>query len=574
MRGEAKGYRLVFLNGCDVAGLPRYAAVAVNNAKNLEWYWHVGSLESVRKKDSEHRAKGCRPICATGYLQGRSPAFCAIWVNDGLPVREKIVFNLKETEYSERLTVEKTNHFIPSMVTAYADGAGSYRFTALFVPDENKRWKERHDLTEDDFQKSLDQYRAEKYRPLSVTVYSTPAGLRSALVLIQDEKDWYARQGLSSEEYQTEFSQAAKEGFRPISIAGYTAGGPAGPEIFDKSMRECMAEHGIKAGTLSASRNGKLLLTRGYGFADGAGRRPIEADDPMRIASLTKLITAAAIHKLVREGKLSLDTKVFPLLGLRPPMGQQPDPRLNDITVEHLLEHEGGWDYKQTFDPMFRSWEIAAALKGPSPPGQVDITRYMMGQPLQFDPGTKECYSNFGYCVLGRVIEKVSGQTYLGFVRRNICDPLEMRSVELGRTLPRYRSPREPAYRSPKTGRNVVDPESTEEVLLPDGTFYLEAMDSQGGLIASSRDVVRFLDAYWITGETRLGNGRTYVAFGSMPGTSTMAIQRPNGVNVAVLFNQNVHQSERDSAKIRDLMEEAADRQTGGIALCGALGEE
>jgi N-acyl-D-amino-acid deacylase len=564
LSGEAKGYRLVYLNGYDMARSPRYAAVAVKNEKKLEWYWHAGTQEFVQKKDAEHRANDCRPICLSGLLRGGSPVFCAIWVKDGLLARRKIFLNLTEKEYSDRLKEEKSNLFMPNRVTGYADGAGSYRFAALFVPAGKIVWKEQHDLTKDEYQKSIDQFSAEKYRPQSVTVYPTPAGLRYAVVFVQDGMNWYARHGMSSEEYQTEFTKAAQEGFRPISIAGYTDNNSAGPEIFDEAMHKYMAERDIKAGTLAVSRNGKLLLARGFGFADAEGRRPLDADDPMRLASLTKRITAAAIHKLVREKKLSLDTKVFGLLGLKPPPGQQPDPRLKDITIQHLLDHKGGWDYKETFDPMFRPWEIAAALKGPCPPGPVDVIRYMMGQPLQFDPGTKESYSNLGYCVLGRVIEKVSGQTYLTYVRQNICEPLGMRSVELGRSLPPYRNPREPVYRNLGKGRNVLDPQNGEEVPAPDGTFYLEAMDSHGGLIASSRDFSRFLNAYWISGETRQGNGRTYVAFGSMPGTFTMALQRPNGVNLAVLFNQSVLQPERERSTIRDLMEEAADRQTGG----------
>ena len=170
------------------------------------------------------------------------------------------------------------------------------------------------------------------------------------------------------------------------------------------------------------------------------------------------------------------------MLGLKPPPGPKPDPRLNDITIQHLLEHRGGWDRIEAFDPMGRPLAIAAFLKGPGPAGPVDIIRYMMGQPLQFDPGSKMSYSNFGYCVLGRVIEKVSGQTYPAYVRKSIFAPLGAHSVELGRSLPRYRNPREPFYRHSGKGRNVLDPQSKDKVPLPDGTFYLEAMDAHGGL--------------------------------------------------------------------------------------------
>ena len=251
------------------------------------------------------------------------------------------------------------------------------------------------------------------------------------------------------------------------------------------------------------------------------------------------------------------------MLGLKPPAGHKPDPRLNDITIQHLLEHKGGWDREKSFDPMFRPLKIAAFLKGPGPAGPVDIIRYMMGQPLQFDPGSKMSYSNFGYCVLGRVIEKVSGQTYPAYIRKSIFAPLGAHSVELGRSLPRYRNPREPFYRHSGKGRNVLDPQSKDKVPLPDGTFYLEAMDAHGGLIASSRDIVRFLDAYWISGEPRRGNGRAYAHFGLLPGTFTLVMQRPNGVNLAAFFNQGADPSGRDYFKLQSLMSAAADRQTG-----------
>ncbi|MHB1424260.1 MAG: serine hydrolase [Gemmataceae bacterium] len=561
LRGEAKGYRLVYLNRCET-GAARFIAVAVKNEKNHKWFWHLGPLDIVQQKDAEYRAKGFRPICVSGYLGTNTPAFAVIWVHDGRPAREKLALNLTVSEYEARIALERKNDLMPSTVTGYADGAGSYRFTALFVHAEAP-WEERHDLTREQYQQAIDEWGGKGYRPRSVTAYPTSAGLRFALVLVKDEVKWYARHGLDSERCQIELNRMDKEGFRPLCICPYLDRTLAGPAIFDDKMRKFMAARGIPAATLAVSRDGKLLLTRGYGFADLEGSRRIQPDDPMRIASLTKSITAAAIRKLVREGKLSLDAKVFPLLGLKPPTGQKPDPRLNDITIQHLLQHKGGWDSKQTFDPMFRPLEIAAALQGPGPAGPVDIIRHMMGQPLQFDPGSKVSYSNFGYCVLGRVVEKVSDLTYFAYVQKNIFAPLGAQSVELGRSLPKYRNPHEPVYRHAGKGRNVLDPRSKEKVALPDGTFYLEAMDSHGGLIASSRDVLRFLDAYWPTGEPRHENGRGYVFFGKLPGTFTMAMQRPNGVNVAALFNQSADPSGRDYFEIHNLMQEAADRQTG-----------
>ena len=284
------------------------------------------------------------------------------------------------------------------------------------------------------------------------------------------------------------------------------------------------------------------------------------AEDPLRLASVVKPITAAAIRKLVHDKKLSLGTRAFPLLGLKPLPGKKPDPRLNDVTIRQLLEHRGGWDRDKTFDPMFRPLEIAAAVGKAGPAGPRDVIRYMMGQPLQFTPDAQSCYSNFGYCVLGRVIEKVTGKDYVSYVRKEILAPLKIESVALGRSLPKDRKPREPVYLDPRMGRNVVQPRSRAAVPLPDGGFYLEALDSHGGLIGSSADLIRFLGAYWISGEPRRSNGGSFTHFGSLPGTWSMVMQELNGVNVVTLFNQSTDPSKRKYEKIQDMMRQAADR--------------
>jgi CubicO group peptidase (beta-lactamase class C family) len=567
IEGPARGYRLINLDGYNTGGAVRFAALAVKNANRFAWYYHVGALDHVRKKDAEYRSMGCRLISVSGFLRGNEPAFAGIWLKDGRSLRTKMALQLTAKEYEERIKLEKESNFMPKMVSGWSNGADSYRFTALFVPAAGSVWEEQHDLTAEQYQKAIDDCETKGVRPKCVSVYPTPAGPRFAVVFIKSgpKANWYARHELIPQQFQSEFERMKKEGYRPISVASYKSGDPAGSEIFPEIMRKFMAERGIKAGTLAVSRDGQVLLSRGFGFADAEGRRRIGPNDPMRIASLSKAITAAAIRKLVREGKLSLDCKGFPLLGLKPPPGQQPDPRLNDITVEHLLMHQEGWDRGQGFDPMFRPLEIAAALKGPAPAGPVDVIRYMMGQPLQFDPGSKTSYSNFGYCVLGRVIEKVSGQTYLGYVKKNILAPLGVQSIDLARSLPKHRNPREPVYRHTGQGRNVLDPQSMEAVPVPDGAIYLEAMDAHGGLIASSRDYLRFLDAYWLNGEPRQGKGRFYFGFGKLPGTFTMALQRPNGVNVAAFFNQSADPSGLDYFKIREQMREAADQQSGGL---------
>lgn len=201
---------------------------------------------------------------------------------------------------------------------------------------------------------------------------------------------------------------------------------------FDDLMDRFVREQKVPGAALAVAKDGRLLYTRGFGFADPAAKTLVQPAALFRIASISKPITAAAILRLIEMGKLKLDDPAFPLLPYAPPPGTRSDPRLRRITIRHLLQHTGGWDRQKSFDPMFIPLKAAAALKVKAPAGAEDILRYMLGQPLDFDPGTRYAYSNFGYCVLGRIIERVSGQKYEDFVRKEVLLPLGMKSTRLG----------------------------------------------------------------------------------------------------------------------------------------------
>lgn len=261
----------------------------------------------------------------------------------------------------------------------------------------------------------------------------------------------------------------------------------------DLAMTEFLAERKVPGASLAVARAGRLVHARGYGVADRETGEAVRPESLFRIASVSKPVTAVAVLRLAEQGRLSLDTPVWEFLGLATPS----DTRWKQVTILHLLHHTGGWDRDKSFDPMFRSPIIAAALQVPPPAGATEVIRYMLGQPLDFDPGSRFAYSNFGYCLLGRVIERATGKTYEMQVRDDVLAPLGIRRMRLGRTLREHRAPGEVSYYDE---RNRVGPAVTgtigAPVPLPYGRWVLESMDAHGGWIATAADLVRFASAF------------------------------------------------------------------------------
>lgn len=325
---------------------------------------------------------------------------------------------------------------------------------------------------------------------------------------------------------------------------------------FDRAMMTYMRERDIEAGALCVMRGGKVVLSRGYGFLTRDRKKTVPPDAPFRIADLTRPITAALIHDLVRQGKFKLTDSAFTYISATPPAKTKADPRLKDVTIQHLLDHKGGFDrnLKPLLDPMFQTALVRKQLALEDPPTPADMVRFMAGRRLDFAPGSRVVQSNFGYCVLGRVIEKATGETYPAAVKKFLA-PLGIKGVGLGRTQPDDRDPAEPFYFDAGFATNVIT--GSGNVPVPDGGFNLEAMDSCQGLVCSAPDLARFLNAYWLnSGQPRKGGaGEPSLVNGGLPGTWSVARQRADGVNIVALFNQRHRRPE----SINDMLNLAAD---------------
>ncbi len=196
------------------------------------------------------------------------------------------------------------------------------------------------------------------------------------------------------------------------------------PELsgLDRRIRNYMNKWQIKGASLAITRNDSLLYAKGYGWADEENGIEMEPGHIMRMASVSKLITATGIMVLQDKGLLSIKDTVFGPSGILNDslfIRTIKDRNYHKITVEHLLRHQGGFNR----DPLFSSRDVKHQLQLDHAPEKEDFYRLVLSRRLRFAPGSWQRYSNFGYLLLSDIIEKVSGKPYEQFIKEEVLRP-------------------------------------------------------------------------------------------------------------------------------------------------------
>lgn len=283
------------------------------------------------------------------------------------------------------------------------------------------------------------------------------------------------------------------------------------------------------------------------------------AGQRMRIASMSKLITAVAALKAAEHGKLDLDKPLVETMGFSKRATDYADARVTKVTIRHLLQNHAGWTINRSQDPMFER----------APPCPKRSERWLSSMKLDAEPGQLYSYSNINFCLVQQAIEKVTGRKYEDYVKAEIAAPAGIKSWEFATLRGKADEP-DYIVQAGDSGNS-------------DANIDLEALGGAGAWTSTAADYVRFYSAlrgyktqsllspasfallharstavasatnpvyYGLGTNAREVSTTSHTIFhaGSLPGTSSFGLSFPSGWTMAVIFNSRVPASSREQA--------------------------
>jgi CubicO group peptidase (beta-lactamase class C family) len=358
------------------------------------------------------------------------------------------------------------------------------------------------------------------------------------------------------------------------------------PEFYpiDNEMNNLLSRWNIKGAAVGIAKDGKIVYAKGYGYADHQNKVKVQPDHLFRLASVSKLITATAIFRLIEQGKVSLDSPVFGKNGILNDSifnKQIKDKRVEDITIRHLLNHTAGWTQTRNIDVVWLpDYKLDNFLPGPFNL-KTKLIAYTINRGLGIQPGSKSTYSNVGYVILGDVIERVAGTNYYDFVRENIFQPCKISDIFPGRSFMEERYADETLYYDMFGARMRTSVFGEEGILVPGpyGSANIELLGPGGGWVGSVRELLKlclaidgFDDAPDILSKesieemTMKSPGILPIGWagvsedrwwrtGTLSGTSALMVRKNDGISYVVLINTSTSMRSQFTSELYKVME-------------------
>ncbi len=486
-----QGYRLSYVSGYEDGGSVRYAAIWEQTSGPAWRAFHGLTSAQYQSTVVTQQSQGYRPVVVNGYSVGGVAYFAAIFhVGGGVAWAAR--HDLTAAQYQTEFNTWTGQGYRPVHVSGYTSG-GAERYAAIWEQTSGPAWRAYHGLSAAQYQSTFNTNAAQGYQLAKVSGYNVGGTDRYAAIFhASSGVPTAARHGLSAAAYQQAVTDLKNQGYRPVLVAAHNNGSQpvfallwqnltfsaADLRHIDDTVQQAMASSNTVGLSLAITHQGRLVFAKGYGLADRTSNTPVNSSHRFRVASVSKPLTSIGVMRLIESGQVRLTDRVFGRGGLLGEtygaQGTYADSRVLDITVQHLLEHTmGGWDNDGndgSGDPMFMNPSMTHAQL---------IQWVLQNVPLEFAPGTTHQYSNFGYSVLGRIIERVTGKSYDAYMRDHVFTPSGATSFAVGGDTLAARLPNEAVYYQLGTG-----------AFNPYG-MPVRRMDAHGGWVVTPIDLLR-----------------------------------------------------------------------------------
>ena len=363
------------------------------------------------------------------------------------------------------------------------------------------------------------------------------------------------------------------------------------PELhaMDSIMQRYLKRWEIHGAQLAISRHDSLLYARGFGYADKDRQIPMEPSYIMRMASVSKLVTATGIMKLRDMGKIRLSDKVFGPNGILNDtfyVNSIRDKRYFDITVEQLLRHKAGFT-NYAGDAIFSTRYIMQQNRLTTPPDHRTLLRIVLRRHLGYTPGTAQRYCNIGYTLLSLIIEKRTGMSYENFMQRYVLYPAGCYDFHIAGNYLKDRRPNETVYYMHSSSVHVPEfNNSGRMVVRCYGENDITTALGAGAWVASAAELCRLVasidgdrivpdvispqavklmtqempDHQFSLGWNFTPRNRPWIRTGSLVGTSALVLRYPDGECWVFITNTSTWKGHKFSQDTMALFEKLRNR--------------
>ncbi|MES2921319.1 MAG: serine hydrolase [Verrucomicrobiota bacterium] len=582
-------YRMTRLSGCDVAGQARYAVIFEKSTKTTPWSDQAGMTASAfTTYHNQAHANGYRLVWLEGFGVGTTAYYNGIWEKtNGATQRVRLGEALLAHQNAD--DANQSDGFSRVDVSSFSVD-GSPLHAGVWATGLVNLTEVRYSQTPANYQTEFNTLGGAGWYLYRVSGYTTSGLERFTGVWRRTSLgEGWSHHGIRSEDFSAFQNNAQYVGYRPVFVDAYNVG----TDVFYNAtwvrngglsttrlnsiateVQDYMTDHALPGLSLAIAYQGRLVYSRGFGYAETADW---EVADPLhrwRFASVSKPVCAvAALRALEDSSAWSLGSTAFGSGGLfandyGDPTGTPYTTNEKAITLRQLMNMTAGWaDEGKLWYNAEPGWGTNHTLI---------IDWHLDNRNTMWTPGTHYRYNNFNYQVAARIPEKITGMSFYDYAKQEIFDPCGMTSMSLGARTFAGRLSREVVYYPGDIYGNPEDvwparmdgstawigrpadlllmgrridgnPRQTDII----GSYALSQMQLGNGQLDDNGNVSQY-GLGWYAG-TR--NGHTWWQHnGAMGGTQAILVVRDDGEQSFAYAANSVRDSDRGSGTFRNLI--------------------